>query len=180
MFNEENTNNTCGDNDSIRRAITKIKHDSQFKAITCEGPPGPPGPPGPASTIDSILTGYDGIQAVASNANLDLGTLINSTGDSLSFSAPNTVTVNEEGTYFINFSSIIYNTNSAGDLGVSLRINGTTVPTASEYITTQTSAFSSELQHNYDAQVGDTITLVNQSTVSNSYHDVTLSIIKLV
>ena len=141
---------------------------------------GATGPTGPSSTIDSILTGYDGIQPVAANGNLDLGTLVNTTGTSLSFNAPNTITVNEAGTYLINFSSIIYNTNAAGDLGVSLRINGTTVPTASEYIVTQTSAFSSELQHNYNAQVGDTITLVNQSTVSNSYHAVTLSIIRLV
>lgn len=46
MFNEENSNNTCGDNESIRRAINKIKQDSKFKPICCIGPVGPTGPTG--------------------------------------------------------------------------------------------------------------------------------------
>ena len=52
-------------------------------------------------------------------------------------------------------------------------------PTASEYVANQTAAFSSELQHNYNATAGDTITFTNTSTVSNNYRDPAVSILKL-
>ncbi len=79
----------------------------------------------------------------------------------------------------LNFSSIINNAGTPGDLGVTLQINGVTVPTASEYIANQATSFSSELQHNFVASAGDIITFINTSPVSNNYHDITLSIIKL-
>ena len=144
------------------------------------GPTGAVGPTGPSATIDSILVGNDGTQSAASNTNIPMGTQINATGTSLSYTAPNQITVNEAGSYLINVSSIINNTSAAGDLGISLAINGTVVPTASEYIATQAGSFSSELQHNYNATAGDIITLTNTSTVSNDYHDTTVSIIRLV
>lgn len=65
-------------------------------------------------------------------------------------------------------------------MGVSLQINGLIVDTAAEYIANQTAAFSSELQHNFNATAGDIISFINGSPVSNGYHDVTVSIIKLV
>ena len=146
-----------------------------------QGITGPTGPTGPStqSTIDSALTAYDGTQTIASNGTLSLGVLINSTGTSISFTAPNTITINTPGTYLINVSSIIDNAGTAGDLGITMQINGTTVPTASEYIANQATAFSSELQHNYNASAGDTITLINTSSASNDYHDTTVSIIRL-
>lgn len=110
-----------------------------------------------------------------------MGTLVNSTGTSLSFTSPNDIIVNETGTYLVNVSSIINNApGSSGDLGLSLLINNTVVPTASEYIVTQTAAFSSELQYNFSATSGDIITVENRSTVSNNYHDLTISVIRLV
>ena len=144
------------------------------------GPTGATGATGPASTIDSILVGNDGIESVATNGLVDLGTEINSTGSSITFTAPNTVTLSA-GTYLINFSSLIVSGGTAGDLGASLQINGTTVPTASEYISSATvSAFSTELQHNYTASDGDTITIINQSPITNNFRGPTLSVIKLV
>lgn len=145
------------------------------------GDTGPTGPTGPKATIDSILVGNDGTQTIVTNGELNLGTLVNSTGTSLSFTSPNDIIVNETGTYLVNVSSIINNApGSSGDLGLSLLINNTVVPTASEYIVTQTAAFSSELQHNFSATSGDIITVENRSTVSNNYHDLTISVIRLV
>ncbi len=144
------------------------------------GTTGEIGPTGPRAVIDSILVGFDGTQTVQSNDNLELGVLVNSTGTAFTYTSPNQITINEAGTYLLNFSSIINNTNAAGDLGVSLQVNSTVIPTASEYIVTQTASFSSELQHNYNASPGDVITVINLSPVSNNYHDVTLSILKLI
>lgn len=145
------------------------------------GDTGPTGPTGPKATIDSILVVNDGTQTIVTNGELNLGTLVNSTGTSLSFTSPNDIIVNETGTYLVNVSSIINNApGSSGDLGLSLLINNTVVPTASEYIVTQTAAFSSELQHNFSATSGDIITVENRSTVSNNYHDLTISVIRLV
>lgn len=143
------------------------------------GATGPTGPSGSASAINSILTGYDGIETVVSNGLINLGELINSTGSSFSFNAPNEIIINQSGTYLINFSSVIQRTGTTGDLGVSMLINGNIVPTASEYIVNQSAAFSSELQHNYNASAGDIITFSNRSSVSNNYHDVILSILKI-
>lgn len=146
-----------------------------------QGPTGPTGPTGPSVSIDSILTANDGIQSVASNGLVDLGTTINSTGTSIIFTTPSTITFNVAGTYLINFSSLIINGGTAGNVGASMQINGTTVPTASEYIQSTTSVFmSTELQHNYTVSVGDTLTIANLSSVANNFHDPTLSIIKLV
>lgn len=181
---------------NLIRAKKYIQKNGSLQPQVCcyglQGPTGPTGiqgptgaqgvtgPTGPSFSIDSILTGNDGSQTVGNNGLLNLGQLINSTGSSLSFVAPNQVIINESGTYLINFSSIIDSAGSSGDLGVSLRINGTIVPTASEYINFQSSAFSSELQHNYNATAGDVITVINSSAASNIYHDSTLSIIRLV
>ena len=88
------------------------------------GSTGATGPIGPAATIDSILTGTDGTETVQSGGTLNLGTEINSTGDSLTFNAPNEIVVNEDGTYLINFSSIINNAGTAGRFRGILAING--------------------------------------------------------
>ena len=199
---------SCG---NYEYAMNKIMEDSKYKPTCCSGPigptgptgptgpigltgltgptgptgpiglTGPTGPTGPVATINSILTANDGIQSVTASGLVDLGAEINSTGASLTFTAPNTVTIAEAGTYLINFSSLIMSGGTAGNLGASLQINGTIVPTASEYVdSTAMPGFSTELQHNYTATAGDTITIINSSTVANNFHDPTLSVIRLV
>lgn len=167
---------------SMNKALDKIKHDSRCKPTCCYGPTGPTGatgPTGPIATIDSILIAYDRTQTVTTNSKLNLGVIINSTGTEFTFTAPNKLTINTDGTYLLNFSSIINSAGIAGDLGVSMMINGVVIPTAAEYIPYQAGFFSSELQHNYNASAGDIITFINASSGSNNYHDITLSVLRL-
>ena len=151
-----------------------------------QGPTGPTGPTGatgatgPLATNDCILTGMDGKQSVAATKNINLGVVINSTGASLTFTSPYTIRFASAGTYLIQVSSIIFNTTASKcNLGMTLNINGVSVPTASEYIATQTAVFTALLQHNYTAKVGDTLTVSNNSTGSNNYYDITVSIVRL-
>ncbi|MDO5568909.1 MAG: hypothetical protein Q4G04_02195 [bacterium] len=181
-------NNECND---FSKALQIIKKSQKNKPVCCgptlgptgatgpTGPTGATGPTGVAPTIDSILVDNDGNQTVASNGLIDLGSVINSTGASLSFTAPNTITFVEPGTYLIHFETLANNTAATGDLGVSMVINGAVIPNASEYVAGTTTESQFVLQHNYTASAGDTLTIENISTVSNDYHDSSLSIIKL-
>ena len=67
-----------------------------------------------------------------------------------------------------------------GEVGASLQINGTTIPSASVYIPTTADDSQIVIQYNLTTTTGtDTISIVNASTVPNNYSDSNLSIIKL-
>lgn len=105
--------------------------------------------------------------------------MINSTGESLSFTSPNKIIFKSAGTYLIQFSTLAENTTANGDLGASMLINGVIIPTASAYTKGFTVQKQYIFQHNYKANTNDILTFYNKSTVSNNYHDATVSIIKL-
>lgn len=142
------------------------------------GPTGPTGPSGTVVALDSILVDNDGIQTVAPNSLVDLGTVINSTGTSATFTAPNTVTL-DAGTYYILYETLVSNTSTAGDVGASMLLNGTVVSNASEYVPATSTQTQIVLQHNATVVDGTTISINNGSSVSNNYHDSSLSIIKI-
>lgn len=111
-----------------------------------------------------------------------MGTLINSTGTSLIYTAPDTVTINEPGTYFILYHTLVANTaTAAGDVGASLVINGDIISNAAEYVPATTTQTQIALQHNITVNEGFPIPIeiLNDSSVANIYHDSSLSIIKL-
>lgn len=143
------------------------------------GPTGPQGPTGTAATIDSILVDYDETQAVSAGSFVDLGSIINLTGTSLTFSAPDTVNLIEPGTYFIQFSALVANTSTPGDVGASMLVDGVAVHNASEYIVASSVETKISLQHNVTTTSMATVQIRNGSTVSNNYHDASLSVIKL-
>lgn len=143
------------------------------------GPMGATGPTGPAATIDSILVDYDGIQTVSAGSLINLGTVINSTGTSLTFSVPDTVNLVEAGTYFIQFSALVANTSASGDVGASMLINGAIAHNASEYILPSSVDIKIFLQHSVTITAMKTVQIRNYSTVSNNYHDTSLSVLKL-
>lgn len=140
---------------------------------------GSTGPTGRSATIDSILVDNDGVQTVVSNALVNLGTQINSTGTSITFTAPNTVTLAAPGSYLIQYDALIANTAASGDVGVTMLVNGTVVPNASEYVVASSNEAQFVVQHSLTITTPTTITLSNRSPVSNDYHDSSLSIIKL-
>ena len=143
------------------------------------GPTGPTGPKGPSVALDSILVDNDGTQIVAANSLINLGTLINSTGTSLTFTAPSTVNLSP-GTYYILYESLISNVaGSPGDVGASLLLNGSIVNNASEYVPATTTQTQIVLQHNVTLTSTSTIQIKNISNVRNSYHDSSLSVIKI-
>ena len=143
------------------------------------GATGPTGPTGPSATIDSILVDYDETQAVSSGSFVDLGTVINSTGTSLTFNAPDTVNLIEPGTYFIQFSALVANTSTPGDVGASMLIDGIVAHNASEYILASSVETKISLQHSVTTTAMTTVQIRNSSTVSNNYHDASLSVLKL-
>lgn len=143
------------------------------------GTTGPTGPTGPSATIDSILVDYDETQAVSSGSFVDLGTVINSTGTSLTFSAPDTVNLIEPGTYFIQFSALVANTSTPGDVGASMLVDGIIAHNASEYILASSVETKISLQHSMTTTSMATVQIRNSSTVSNNYHDASLSVLKL-
>ena len=144
-----------------------------------QGVVGPTGPTGPAVTIDSALVDNDGTQTVAADSLVDLGTLINSTGTSITFTSPNTINLAEPGSYYILYSTLVSNTGAAGDVGASLLVNGTVVNNASEYVPATSTQTQIVAQHSLTITDPTTITISNESTVSNDYHDSSLSIIKI-
>lgn len=142
------------------------------------GPTGPTGPTGSVQSLDSILLGNDGIITIASKANVSLGTIVNQTGSTISYTSPDSVILSP-GTYLIQFSTLVANTSSSGDRGASLAVNGVIIPTASEYVSSGTSQIAIVLQHNITVNNTDKITIINASTVSNNYHDSSLSVLKI-
>ncbi len=145
------------------------------------GATGPTGPTGatPTISLDSILVSNDGLQTVTTNSALNLGTVINTTGTNITFTAPNTVNITTPGTYYVLFEVLAANTSTSGDVGASMEINGTIVPTASEYVSSTTTQTQFVLQHNITITSNSTITINNNSTVSNNYHDSSISVIKI-
>ena len=140
---------------------------------------GPTGPTGPTLSIDSILVDNDGTQSVTASSLVDLGTVINSTGSSITFTSPNTINLTESGTYLIQYDALIANTSTAGNVGASLLINGSVVPNASEYVPASTNQAQFVLQHNLTITTATTVSISNNSSVSNDYHDSSLSILKI-
>lgn len=170
------SNSPCSNNNGCRccRGATG--------AMGPQGLMGATGPQGPAGVIDSILVSLDETQSVASNAKLDLGDIVNSTGNDIVFVSPNEITLSE-GTYLLQFSGIVGNTvASSGDIGATITIDGTVVSSASVYVPTATSIFCCVLQHNLTVASGDTasVNIINASSVSNNYRNITLSILKLI
>ena len=148
--------------------------------IGATGATGPTGPTGPTATIDSILVDNDGTQTVTANSFVDLGETINSTGTSLTFTEPDTVNLVEPGTYLISYESLISNTaGSPGDVGASLLINGTVINNAAEYVPATQTQTQINLQHNVTITEPATVQIQNASSVSNTYHDLSLSILRL-
>lgn len=145
------------------------------------GSTGPTGPTGATPTIalDSLLVDNDGIQTVQPNTLVNLGEVINMTGSSIIYTAPDTVTI-EPGTYYILYEVLVRNTAAAsGDVGATLFVNGTMVPNASEYVAATTTETQIVLQHNLTVTELTTISVNNGSPVANQYHDSSLSIIKI-
>ncbi len=145
----------------------------------CYGPTGPTGPTGPAASIDTLLVSNDGRIATVANANLNLGVLVNSTGDSITFTSPDTISLEEAGTYIIQFTATAVNTEATGDIGASLNVNGTIVPAASLYESTQTNPLTIVLNYSLTITTNTNITVSNNSTVSNTYHDASIQITKV-
>lgn len=140
---------------------------------------GPTGPTGSVSALDSMLVDNDGIQTVAASTLVDLGTVINTTGSSITFTTPSTVNLTVPGTYYILAEMLIANTSTAGDIGASMLINGTVVPNASEYAAATSTETQIVLQHSVTITTPTTVQLNNGSTVSNDYHDTSLWILKI-
>lgn len=173
--------------DGYEKAIKKIEHDKKCKPLYCPRPTGPTGVTGPTGPtgatgntplINSILVDNDGTQAVSSRSLVNLGTLINSTGTTLTYTSPNTVNL-EPGTYYILYEVLISNTSTAGDIGASLLLNGESVNNASEYIPSNSIQNQIVLQHNVTITENSIIQVKNNSNVSNNYHDSSLSILRL-
>lgn len=163
-------------NDSYDKALKKI-NDYKLSNPTCCCTNAVPTPT-PTPTIDSILVDNDGEQSVAANNLVDLGEIINSTGTSITYTSPNTVTL-EPGTYYILWECLVFNESTAGDIGASMLVNGVVAPNASEYMPATETETQSILQHNITVTADTTISILNASTVTNNYHDSSLSVIKL-
>lgn len=153
-----------------------------------QGPPGVQGPqgiqgePGPAASIESMLVANAALQTVAAGNNINLGAIVNNTSSaSIAYTAPDTITLSS-GTYYIVASFLTRNTVADGNVGATLRVNGATVGTASEYFTSEsTTPVTVVLQHNLTVVTGATaaLTLANASTTSIDYQNLTFSVLKL-
>ncbi len=143
------------------------------------GPMGATGPTGATPIIPSSLIDNDNTLTVPVNGLVDLGTVINTTGTAITFTAPNTVTLNQAGTYFILYHCLVANTSAAGSVGASMLVNGTVVGNASEYVPATTDEVQIALQHSITITSPTTISISNRSNVSNEYHDSSLYIMKI-
>ena len=148
-------------------------------ATGATGATGPTGAAGAINTPPNILIGYDADQVVSSNGTVDFGNLINSTGSSITFAPPSTVTLQDPGTYYILYTALIYNTSTAGDVGATIEINGVPTHNASQYVPATFTETQMVLQHSVMITAPVTITVRNLSNVSNSFHDSSLAIFKL-
>lgn len=143
-----------------------------------QGLTGPTGPTGTVSALDSILVDNDGTQPIAANSLVDLGTIVNSTGSSIIFTPPTTVTL-EPGSYNITYHTLVSNAGAAGDVGASLVINGVVASNAAEYVPATTTQTQIALQHSVTVTDTTTVEVQNDSTVTNNYHDSSLLILKI-
>lgn len=143
------------------------------------GPTGPQGPTGPAGTNASILVNNANSQTVNTNTLLNLGTLINTTGSAMTFTPTNTVNLTASGTYLIIFTTLVENTNTAGDAGASLLVNNVVATNASAYGPATTAFKEITLIHNVTIAAATTLTISNGSTVSNNYKNATMSVLKI-
>ena len=85
----------------------------------------------------------------------------------------------EPGTYFIQFSALVANTSTPGDVGASMLVDGIIAHNASEYILASSVETKISLQHSVTTTSLATVQIRNSSTVSNNYHDASLSVLKL-
>ncbi len=145
------------------------------------GATGPTGPTGstPVVTLDSALLSNDGDQTVAASTLVNLGSVTNSTGSSITFTSPNTVNLTEAGTYYIQYAALISNTTTAsGDVGATMKLNGVTIGNASAYVSATTTETQMIFQHSVTITTSTQLTITNASTVANIYHDSSLFVLK--
>lgn len=147
-----------------------------------QGVPGPQGPAGSVATLENMVVGTNNTQSqtVASGSNLSLGTLIESIGNEITFTSPNTINL-APGTYYINFKSLVSNTaGGSGTAGATLYINDQSVTSASMYLPTAQTANSIGFQHIVSVSAESTPVVVkNVGTVSNDYSLTSLAVIRL-
>lgn len=140
------------------------------------GPRGPRGPAGSAN-LSSVLIDNDGTQNVSSNALVNLGILINQTGEDITYN--NNILTLTPGSYYIVYSALISNVNTPGDVGASLLINNEVIDNASEYVPATTTQTQIVLQHNLTITENATVSIRNSSSVANYFHDSSLSVLKI-
>lgn len=136
--------------------------------------------PEPASTNNILLSNL-ATQTVQANNNLALGNVVASNGRSITYNSPTTVLLTP-GTYYVTANVIGYNPpTSTGEVGVSIDVNGTPVPTASQYIPATTTQSLLSVQSIVTVPTGNTYTLTlnNGSTDATDYVDSSLTVIKL-
>ena len=153
-------------------------------ATGAQGPIGPQGEQGvqgeqgPAGISEGALFANSATQSVAQNDTLDLGAQEGVVGDSITFTAPNTITLTE-GSYLIDASALVLGTEGASN-GFGIAVDGATTPASSKYTTSGTNTDLNVKRFvTVPAGSTSTVTLVNGGTDTTTYDDLALSIIKL-
>lgn len=142
------------------------------------GATGATGATGVVEPIDSLFTNNLETQTVTAGSTLDLGSATTILGDGITFTSPNTIGL-EPGTYYISFDSVASNTEDAGEVGTTFYLDGVAVANTAKYLPAST--ITSNLTNQYLVTVAEatTLTVVNDSTVSNDYEAVSVAVVKL-
>lgn len=143
------------------------------------GAAGPAGPAGETATNENAMLYAEDAQIVPSATALSFtGSQINSPDGSITASGTEGLTLTS-GQYLVNFASDV-NISAAGEAGAALALDGTVLPYAASSIpTSDTEGGRIALTAVLDLADTAVLTVVNNTTDSNTYENSTLTVVKL-
>ena len=140
------------------------------------GATGATGPTGPVATENLLATSNAACQGVDTLTALDLGA---ATATAVTFTAPDTVTLNEAGLYAVAYNGTACDTTQT-DVGVALTQNGTQIPAATSTFTKAADTTAPlSVGTVINAAAGDTVTVINPTAGTVNYGDSSLTVVKL-
>lgn len=170
-------------NSIYKKALKKIEKDQICKPSLCclsvTGPTGPTGPAGTSAITGSLMTNNSANESIQTNAQLSLGELVNTSGTGALYDGTNSITIQENGTYLIQFKTLATNTAST-DVGVGIYINNVKADPGSVTFTgTQNAPYPLFVQYNITATAGTIITIKNPTNSTVDYNYSNLSLLRI-
>ena len=144
-----------------------------------QGPIGPQGPVGPVATGEVLALSGVACQPVPTSESLNLGAVVTTSGTAITFTAPNTITLNQAGLYAVTYNGTACDPTQT-EIGLAVAQNDVPIPSATtEFTKAVDTTATVSVATVITAAAGDTITVINPTSATVNYGNSSVTVVKL-